>query len=1108
MKNIRGLTLSMATVLFLLASPSANAQTTNAQIVGDVTDPSGAAIPGTTVTVRNMATGVSREVTTNEMGQYRVYPLLPGDYEVTASATGFKTQVHPNVALEVAAVLQVNFTMELGEVSETVEVTGAAPILQTQEASVGGTVSETEIESIPVNGRNYTNLILIMPGTSGLTYSQSRGTQSGTRLISVNGARPQDNNFSLDGVDNNMMMMNSPGSSPPMDAIQEFRVATNNNAEFGRSAGANVNIAIKSGTRDLHGTAYEYLRNDKFDANDWFANRAGSGKTAFRQNQYGVAIGGPVVIPKVYNGRENTFWFFNWEGYRRRRGNTALASYPTPLQRQGDFSEVGRPIFNPFTGRAITDGPDAGNIRRDPFPGNAIPKSLQHHSILTYWDTMIPLPNLSGLSQNYINTRSTANDRDSFVVRGDHRQGDKDTFSVRYLHQNVGQLSPGSNPNIVSNSRYDGRNLMAQWNHIFGATSVLEVRFGYNRPMNPGCSVNSATSRGAFLDATGIQMFQRDVFCDPIPNLNSEGEFSAGGGGSDTGDKIYQFVTNFSQTVGRHTIKFGWNYARRNFLTNTSNPMNGNAWFNQELTSSFDIADSGFSTATQLLGLPRRIRRATGETKTDAIINAHQFFVQDDWRVNSKLTINLGLRYEYNNAPYDRTDQLGNLWVTRDPDTGKYTGNLMWATVNPEVDPVTGERNQPARTFGFGRALMQSDKNNFAPRLGIAYRINDKTVIRSGFGVFYNTTFVQELQDLRKFWPYTPQQVFDPNNVTAADPVPKFFIDSPGPDFSSTAAIGGWPQNPENRSPYSMQWNFTIQRELLNDLSLDVAYVGSSSRKQVGYTAINAPLTPGPGKIQPRRLLPNFGNIDGGANRFGGKYNAFQVSLNKRFSSGLGFRLNYTWSKAMDEQSSLAEWKSQDPFNIRNDWSRSSWDLKHVFQITYQWDLPFGRGRRYGSGWGAGADAVLGGWSVEGFTRYNTGPPFNVVSGVDRANVGRTYQRPDVTCDPNNGPKTAEEWYASSCFQLPELYTYGNAGAYMTEADGLGNWDISIAKQWTIKENHLVIFRTELFNTFNNVNFRKPGGRISENWSSSQRGRVGSTTTSPRQIQFALRYQF
>lgn len=1074
------------------------AQTTNATLVGTVLDPQNAAVVGATVAVKNVGTGVTRTVTTDALGNYRVFPLNPGTYEVTATMSGFRTKVASHVILEVASNVKVDFQLEVGQVTETVEVSAAAAMLQTQDASVGGTVTSRELAKLPVNGRNFTRLMLLMPGTSDQGGSQSRGTFSGTQLISVNGQRRQDNNFTIDGVDNNFMMMNSPGGSPPMDAIQEFRILNNTSAEFGRSAGANVNIAIKSGTRDLHGSAYEYFRNDKLDANDFFANRASRGKVPFRQNQYGFALGGPVVLPKLYNGRENTFFFFNWEGFRSRRGSTAISTTPIQAQREGDFSQQPRNIYDPLTSTA---GP-GGAILRQPFANKQIPRSRIHPAISFLLDTMMPLPNLPGLNNNLLNTEPNANDRDFWVVRADHQFSSKDNVFFRYMHQNVGQFNPNPNPNLFGENRFDIRNVAADWNHIFGPTAVLEVKFGYHFPNNPNATRNRRITRGEFFDRTGIQMYQRDVLIDPIPSFSAVGEFGVGGGGDITNDKIWQAIANYSKVVGRHSIKFGVNYQHRHFFTNTSNPMNGNANFDRRLTELGTDSNSGHSFATMLLGYPTEIRRGEGNTLTQGRIFARHFYIQDDWRVNNRLTVNLGLRYEYQNAPYDVTDRLGNLWVRRDPQTGRYFGTLLWATTNPEIDPETGERNRPAKTEGFGRALMQNDYNNFAPRIGLAFQVNSKTVVRSAYGIFYNSTFVQELQDLRKFWPFTVQQVFVANTGL----LPDLSITDAGPPFSNTSAIGGWPQNPENRTPYSQQWNFTIQRQLIDDMTLDLAYVGAANKKQVGYTALNAALSPGPGPVQPRRLLPDFGDLDGGSNEYGSNYNAFQAKLIKRFGKGLQLNANYTWGRAMDDQSSLAEWKTQDPFNKRADYSRASIDIRHIFQLAYVYELPFGRGKPFGGGWSRGLDLILGGWSVEGITRIQTGAPINVVVGQDRANVGRTYQRPNVIRNPNIGGfnrDPSRPWFDTQAFVLQPIYTYGNAGAFIVDADGRNTWDVSIGKTFRIREGHNLEFRSEMFNLPNHVNFGNPGG----NFNSSAFGTVTSATPA-RQIQMALRYSF
>lgn len=1090
------LPLLAVTAALFASGPLAVAQTTNATIVGDVNDPEGGRIAGAEIIVRNAATGVARELKTNELGSFTVFPLSPGTYEISASAAGFKKQIQRNVVLDAAANVKVDFRLDVGTVNESVEVQATAAVLQTQDASVGGTVTGTEVSRLPVNGRNYTRLILLMPGTSDQGGSQSQGTFSGTQLISVNGQRRQDNNFTLDGVDNNFMMMNSPGMSPSMDAIQEFRVLNNTSAEFGRSSGSNVNIVIKSGSRSLHGSAFEYLRNDKFDANDFFANRNNTGKVPFRQNQYGVAIGGPVVIPKLYKGREKTFWFFNWEGYRARRGQTNISSFPSQTLRNGDFSNFNKTIYDPYTG---TQGPN-GSILRTPFAGNIIPKNRISPAMTFLLDTMIPLPTRPGNTNNFVNTQGFANDRDGLNVRGDHNFNASNSVSFRYSRQRVGQVSPGGNPYLYSQSRYDADNYMASYSHIFSPTSVFEFKFGRNAPIIPGPTINTKIQRQEFLTKSGITMFIPDVLYNPIPGFSADGEFSVGSGGGVTGDKINQFIGNYSKIWGRHSVKFGFDYSRRHFYTNTTNPMDGSVNFDPSVTNLQSNPNSGDSFATMLLGLPTAVRRGTGNTTTNANIRPQYYFVQDDWRVNNRLTVNLGVRYEYIPAPVEETNRLGNLVIVRDPSTGKYSGNLLWAGINPEVDPVTGKANLPPNTGGYGSALMRNNPLNFAPRVGVAYQVDPKTVVRSAYGIFYNSTFVQELQDMRKFWPYTIQQNFSANQGV----VPDLKITDAGPSFQNTSAIGGWPQNPNNRTPYSQQWNLTVQRQLMDDLTLDIGYVGNVNKRQVGYNPINSAVTPGPGPIQPRRLLPNFGDLDGGANRFNSAYHSMRVNLVKRFSHGLQLNGNYTWGRSMTNSSSLAEATVQNPYNLRQEWGRSSIDLRQIFQLAYVYELPFGRGKRFGGNWNPVVNAILGGWSGEGITRAQTGAPLNPRISQDRANVGRTYQRPDATgIDPNSGSKKVEQWFNTAAFRLPAAYNYGSSGLFVIDAPGRYNWDLALQKDFKLHEGHTLQFRAESYNLPNSVSLGNPNTTLDGN-----NFGVVTSATAARQVQFALRYQF
>ena len=1081
------------------------AQTSDAVLVGIVTDASSGVIAGARVAVVNSATGVSREVVTNEAGAYRIGPLTPGAYEVRTSQPGFKSKIQANVVLQTGAVLKLDMSLEVGDVSERVEVTAAAPMLQTQETSVGGVIATSELERIPVNGRNYTRLLILMPGTSDVRRSQGRGDLSGTQMVSVNGQRTQDNNYSLDGLDNNMMFMNSPGGSPPMDAIQEFRVATGNSAEYGRSSGANVNLAIKSGTRSLHGDVYWYLRNDKFDANEWFANRQGRGKVPFRQNQFGLSGGGPLLIPKLYNGREKTFWFANWEAFRWRRGQTAQATVPLEPMRAGDFSALSSTIYDPLTGTLDA----AGRIIRQPFAGNRIPSARIHPGMRFVVDKLMPLPNRPGAANNLLATQGQKNDRDTVVLRIDHAMGQKDMIFGRMLQQRVGQFIPNVSGLYDTSNRYDVQNWGAGWNHIFSPTTVLEVKYGFNYPDNPGCpSFRDGLTRQSILTSSGVSIFDPAALCDTRPTFGPQGYMGAGGGGGETIlDRDHQFTGKLSKVIGRHSWKMGGGFSWRNMDAQYSNPTNGNADFWTALTGSDNDARGGNAFATMLLGYPSYIRRGFTIPRLYARQPYYEAFVQDDWRLTDRVTLNLGLRWESGIRPWDANNALGNLLVTRDPSSGAYKAELMWAGVNPLPDPATGQVNSPAKTLGFGRSLMSNDMNNFAPRVGIAYQVTSKTVIRAGAGIFYNSTFMQEINDLRKFWPYLPQQEISFNRGAQPD----FRISDAGPGFGSTQAIGGWPQNPSNRSPYSQQWNLFIQHQLMADTTLDVGYVGSANRKQIGYHGWNNAVRPGPGPVDPRRLLAASGftgNMDGGSNHFNSEYNAFQAKVTRRFSKGLSALANYTWGRCMDDQSSLAEGKYQDFLNARADWSRCSYDIQHVFKLGYVYDLPFGRGRQFGAGWTPALNAVLGGWALEGLVQMQSGTPSNVRTGGDRANVGKTNERPNVLRNPNlpNNQRTVDRWFDTSAFALQEPFTWGNAGAYLVHDDGRIVFDVSIAKRFPIREGHSVEFRAEFFNFPNHPNFGAPGsgGYVI---GTPGFGVIGGTTPE-RQIQFALRYSF
>jgi hypothetical protein len=1079
--------------LWQVVSLTAAAQ--EAEISGLVTDSTHAVVPQASLRIVNQSTGTTRATQTSEAGIFMLRALQPGTYDLEISKEGFHLLSRLGIKLDVAAHIRLNFTLQVGGTTESITVTGRNDLSVTTESAVGGLITSSELARLPVDGRNYTRLILTLPGTSDRSKSQSNGTFSGTNLYSVNGQRPQDNSYTLDGVENNLFRMNSPGASPPMDSLEEFRVVTGASAEFGRSVGANVTVVTKSGSREVHGTVYEYLRNDKLDANEFFANRTGAGKVPLRQNQYGVSLGGPLVVPGASRRRERTFWFLSWEGFRLTQGSTLFSTVPVAAQRMGDFSQQARQIFDPNTSQP---GP-GGVIVRQPFAGNRIPAGRINPASRSVLELLLPLPNRPGLSTNFVNTESQKSDRGAWVARADHVLTPKDNLMVRYLNQSTGQASPQQNPNITGSSRFDVHNAAGSWTRQLSTSSMFELRLGYHQPYVSSVIRPSGLTRSEFLSNSGIRMFQQEARFNVTPVFLVTGQFGTNASGAATEDHVYQIMGGYSKLLGRHSLKAGIAYSRRLYFYNGSTPIHGTAAFDSRLTELATQANSGHGTASFLLGYPSQIDRGQGDPSTNGRQNATHLFLQDEWRLSARVTVNAGLRYELNNPPYDTTDRVGTLWLKRDAQSGRYSGELLWGAVNPLPDPTTGAVNQPPRRGPFGRTLQANSYRNFAPRLGIAYQLSGRTVIRSGFGIYYNSTFMQELQDKRKFYPYNISQTFVANTGVSPD----LSITDSGPAYSNTTALGGWAQRPENRTPYSLQWNLFVVRELGFATVIEAGYAGSGNRRQIGYTPFNVAVSPGPGPVQPRRLLPEYGDLNWGANLHNSNYNALQVKALRRFSRGVQFQVNYTWSRSMDDQSSLAESKVQNPFDQRADYSRSSWDLRHVFQFAYVWEMPFGHQRRFGSDWPIGLDLMLGGWAIEGITRYQTGAPVNVLLGQDRANVGSTMQRPNVIRDPNTGPRTPERWFDTGAFQMPAPFTYGNAGAFIVDSDGRRNWDVSLAKQFQLSERGRLEARAELFNISNSVAMGDPNSQFS----SPSFGQVSSATAA-RQIQVALRFRF
>jgi hypothetical protein len=1098
--------LSVLVGLALLQAPAAlRGQTSFGTILGTVTDQSAGAIPAATVTVTNEETGISREVRSGQDGGYRVPSLLPGMYSVRVSLEGFQTTDITGVELQVTRAVTVNAVLELGAVTETVEVVATTPLLDTADATVGTVVNNDSVISLPLNGRSYTDLILLVPG------AVPRGKLfaiSGGHNFSVSGNSPDVNNFTLDGIQNNDLFFKAFGTEPSIDAIQEFRVQTNiTSAEFGSGAGANVAVALKSGTNELHGSFFEFLRNDKLDANDFFRNARGTGKPAFRQNQWGMVLGGPVKIPGVYDGRNKSFWLFNYEGFKTRRASTLLATVPTNAQLSGDLQDL-EPIFDPYTSRL---DPASGLVIRDRLTCNGVPNVIcpsRIHPATSAWaDIVFPKTDTPGGS-NIVNTNPRELDQYQLNMRGDYRATDDLSLFMRYSPSIAQEAVPQGLPSMATITTQRFHNAVISGTYVPTPTTVIDAKVGFNRTGVLQAASNPGPGAAAFLQQYPLQGVIVKSPSHPLfPGLGlGEGFTGTFSSGTLSPTNDMQYIFKVSNVRGKHTIKVGFSidniWGVHDNLNETSFSFTRFATADPQ-----NAVSTGSSLASFLLGLPDGGNRRLGDTSLDSVWNMYHFYVNDDFRVAPRLTLNLGLRYEYTELPRDRDDRLSQF--------DRHDGKFVWAGVNP----LTGEPPNTVRT------IREPDYNNFAPRVGLAFTLNDKTTVRAGYGVFYIHNYLWELQAHRGQWPYALSQgVSVLNRGTSLTPIDAMFSADTSVTPGTIPSVL-WSADRKDRFGYTQQWNIGVQRELADELMLEVGYVGSKGTKVPIFSFQNLP-PPGPGVVgcppspceagqeHPRPFPINNTFMIVGENKATSNYHSLQAKLEKRFSSGLQFLGSYAWGHHIDVGGSGNSTQSfpQDQRNLRGDRASGFADFRHVFTGSYLYELPFGKGKRFLTDASAFVNTALGGWAVSGITRYTTGAPVNVRIDFDRANIGfGSFQRPDRVLDRparvrSSGDKT-QGWLNPEAFAVPEQYRFGNLGRNTERGPAFGNWDIILFKNFALPGERMTLqFRTEYFNAFNTVNLANPSsGSFTRN---PNFGHILGTQNAARQIQFGLKLLF
>jgi len=1117
------------------------AQTVSTEILGLVSDATGAVIPGAVVKVRRLATGDVRSATTNETGNY-IFPLLEiGEYEVTCSALGFKTEVRRGVVLQLQEKARIDFQMQVGEQVEMVEIRGAAPLLRTEDATLGSVIDSRRVVELPLNGRHFGQLATLMPG---VTFGVSRigvDGQGGTPIpgqtvqIAANGQRDIQQHITMDGVVATEPRINTMSFTPSIEAIEEFKVQSAvYSAEYGMNSGAQVNVAIKSGTNQFHGTAFEFLRNDKFDASGFF-RAPNQPKNKLRRNQYGTVVSGPVI-------RDKTFWLFNWEARRERRATPALGSVPTEAMRGGDFSEFLQPgnrwyprDANPGASRAIRP---PGNST--PLPNNIVPLVLMNRvsqNLLT-WKDKSPFPeggflrhanfdsqarainsplNLTGTSDRNI-------DSDQFLVRGDHRLGNNDRFFGRYA---LVDASSDSIPlDILSRVITENRsqNLAAGWIKIITPAILNEVRYGYNRTFTAfkGLLTDVGFDQKALgLDFRIVGDNNRTLksFEEGLPIINITG-FQGINYVREPGQldlvSVHEFSDNLTVNRGKHNFKFGGIYRFNIAKSARANLPRGQIDFTRDIVG---IPD-GF--AAFLLGYPISSRTAEGQPEG----NTHQpkigVYWLDDFKASSRLTINFGLRWDFFGHVQDTGGRLRTLSFANGQ------ARVINGMFVPVLLPSPGDNQFQ---------LYDVNWRQFMPRLGIAYRITDRTVLRTGAGLFYNAQQMNNFQILSLQPPFSGSNLFENDRQN-----PKATIDNPfaGSSTQSPAALlmlGNIKADHDNRSMYLnndiWQWTLELEHSIGQSLVTGLAYLGSKgSNIDTTISNYNNPV-PGVGSIQDRRplrfyvdsrepdkLLPlgTIRYLDSGTNS---TYHALQARAEKRYSRGLTFTGSFNYQKAIavgysvNEAAGFGGRIPQDPRNITAERARFNLDQRFRFVFSHVWEIPFWRIRKDFAG------QVFGGWAINGIIQLTSGLPVNVTQAGDSQNTGSdSSPRPNVV----SGAKvvrvmqgrTLDRWFntdafiQSKCNGCPgegifvEPLGYGTAGANLFDAPAQKTWDFALFKEFRFRERHRVQFRWEAFNILNTPQFSAPSSSLG----SATFGRISSTITNNREMQFGLKYFF
>jgi hypothetical protein len=1070
--------------LVLLFGANGSGQTATGEIAGTVRDSTGAVLPGVTLTITHQASGQQRQLATDANGNYRVPALPVGEYSIKAELPDFKTQLRQGVVLQVGRQAQIDLTMEVGSIEQAIRIDASAPPIQTANAELSEIIDNARVTMLPLNGRRFVDLTLL----SDNVFVAPRGTrgsalaQTGPAVL-VAGQRPGHNMYFLDGVSVTDQYFNHLAASPPIDAIEEFNIQKSiYPAEFGGKASATISSVTKSGGNVFHGNLYEFIRNDIFDARNFFDPAQ---KPPYRQNQFGATAGGPIH-------KDRTFFFLSYERLRVRQSLTQRFSVPSAKVRKGDFSGLPA-IYDPLSA--------AGAGKRQPLFGNRIPEERLDPTALAFLEK-VPLPNLPGEVDNYVATPAFRNDNDQGTARIDHHWSAGDSLFGRLYGADFDTVQPfGSsllNETLVPGFGYNlttrTTNVAVGETHVFNPRVISEFRFAFLRVSGGQQSQNNGFD---FAGRNGIQGIAPTTDQAGYPSVNFSGAYSTAGDPANLftrRDNSFDFLENLSWIRGSHALKFGTYVFRLQFNPSESPNARGSFSFSPRYTSSAAGAADGNAFADFLLGYPTSAQAGIGPGGREygRTLWTH-FYAQDDWKVNGALTVNYGLRYEVNGQVSDTQNRLSNIELNRFVVATDRDGriNPLAQSLLPLI-PVPVVTSNDA---GYHRSLQLPNHHHIAPRVGLAWSVSGRTVVRAGWGLFFNQAAYNIQTALTENLPFYFNKSVNTAATTAMPTLTTENILSAPP----SGTIGGSGLNYNYRSEFADSWSLNLQRLIGTDWVVQASYFGSHVSGADNSTFQNVPL-PGPGPIDARRpnpLLSAFKMI-----RWDGYsiYHSGTFKIEKHLSRGLTFDTSYTWSKSIDDASDAGTTFSesnipQDVRNVRAERALSSFDHRHRLVFSYSYKLPFERAGR-----------VLTGWTVTGLGSFQSGAPFTVILPSDNANIGAgPAQRPNLIGDPNSkAPRTPQQWFNTAAFQMPTAFTFGSAGRNVVFGADESNVDISLMKDTVLKEARRLQFRAEVFNLFNHTNFADAPGRTAF---TPAFGRYTSAEN-PRQIQFALKLLF